>query len=210
MPSDLARFLDALADDGQVRVSREAPNAGGQDAELALRAWDQTVRTDWPGTAPALEVEVALCTANVLYRACQLLVYRDSPAELVQQAFAAPLARRRDARTAYAVDLTLRFLPSLFGMARAASPGDPLTAALLELGGQWPLSSVGMPGVEPGAIDAILADPGLRQVYVDRIIERGDASRLNDPRVALAVRETIGDHPALAGKLEAVLNPSGA
>ena len=202
MPGNLARFLEALRDDGRVRVGTEAPDANARDAEEALLAWDRTVRAEWPGPAPELDGDVALRAAVLMYRACQLLVYRETPAEAVQQAFAAPLAKTRTASNLYSVDLTLRFLPGLHAMARAASPGDSLTLALRKLGEDWPLSSVGMPECVPASVDAILSDPGLRQVYVDRILERGDASRLSDPRVKEAVREAVGEHAALAGRLE--------
>jgi hypothetical protein len=205
MPSDLARFLEALRNDGRVRVGTDPPDASDRTAEDALREWDRAVRAEWPWTAPELEVDVALRTAVLMYRACQLLVYREKPAEAVQQAFAAPLARARTPSIVYSIDLTLRFLPGLHALARAASAGDPLTQALLKLGQDWPLSSVGMPECVPTSVDAILSDPGLRQVYVDRILERGDASRLSAPRVEEAVREAVGDHAALAGHLEAAL-----
>ena len=86
-------------------------------------------------------------------------------------------------------------------LARGISEDDPLVVELLKLCRDWPLSSVGARGVGEVDASAILAEPCLRRLYADRVVERGDASRLQDPRVAEAVREGVGGFPALAPAL---------
>ncbi len=61
----------------------------------------------------------------------------------------------------------------------------------MSLGRQWPLSSVGIKDVGDINVDDFVGEPSLRQMYVDRIIERGDLSRLSDGRVRQAVQAAI-------------------
>ena len=65
----------------------------------------------------------------------------------------------------------------------------------------WPLSSVGVSGVEAGGLEPILDDECLRRLYVDRIIARDDRSRLTHPRVREAVMEAVGMYEELAPQL---------
>ncbi len=57
-------------------------------------------------------------------------------------------------------------------------PGDPLLDALKRLGREWPLSSVGMTGLEVSAELEFQAVPFLLALYVDRILSLDDPSRL--------------------------------
>ena len=110
-----------------------------------------------------------------------------------------------DPATIYSVDLTLRWLPDLLTLARAAATRDVLVDELLRLAREWPLSSVGikdLPGSEPGAI---VEHPSLLQLYVDRIIARRDKSRLGHPAVDRGVRTALGMFPELCPELAEVL-----
>jgi hypothetical protein len=73
-----------------------------------------------------------------------------------------------------------------------------LLARLVDWANAWPLSSVGIPGASPTALDPVLEHPSLRVVYADRIIARKDLARLNDPRACEAVLRAIGLHAELA------------
>jgi hypothetical protein len=82
---------------------------------------------------------------------------------------------------------------------------DPLADYLRQIGAEWPLSSVGVKGLSIASIDPFIDQPGLRQLYVDRILATGDTGRLSDARVALAARTALGAHaglsPAVASEL---------
>ena len=47
-----------------------------------------------------------------------------------------------------------------------------------------------------GTPAAVLAHPGLRATYVDRVIEHRDRARAAQPGVAEAVRAALGDYAA--------------
>jgi hypothetical protein len=53
-------------------------------------------------------------------------------------------------------------------------------------------------------VAAFIGHPSLRQLYVDRIIERGDVSRVEHPAVREAVWAAPGNYPELAPKFAAM------
>ena len=204
----LAEFLQALFEHGKVRVG--APGDGissaqwaGVDAILAER--HAAEGAEFPGVIPPLAPAVARWAAEQFYRACQFAVYRDAGAEKIAAALASPCPPAPAASRHVSVDLTFRFLGDLYRLAHAASPDDPLCERLRAWAAEWPLSSVGMPGVNPRNIDDVLEPVGLRTLYVDRIIARRDRSRLNDPRVRQAVLAAIGSYHELAADLAGAL-----
>ena len=67
----------------------------------------------------------------------------------------------------------------------------------------WPLSAIGIPDPPEANLDVVLDSPPLRQLFVDRLLEAEETSRLADPRVREAVRGAWGMHPQLAPRMEA-------
>jgi hypothetical protein len=152
----------------------------------------------------------------MFYRACQFAVFRDVPAEAVAGALSVPCpgatavtAVAQSPAVHYSVDVVFRFLPDLARFARSAADNDPLLEPLQRWARQWPLSSVGMAGVD-GADVAFVAHPALLALYVDRVIATRDRSRLADERVRQAVRAALGLHPQLAPDLAAALDASAS
>jgi hypothetical protein len=203
----LAAFLGELLETGRTHVA--APGADLEDApteaDELLAAIERDYRRDLPGEAPAFSLPAARWGATTLLRACQCLSFRDLDEAQTAAAFATDCPEPSNPATHYSVDLTLRFLPDVARLARGANPSDPLVEQLRVFGGQWPLSSVGMPGVVPASIAAVVEHPCLLALYVDRVIAAVDVSRLSDPRVTMAVRAAIGWHDELAPAVAAAL-----
>ena len=101
--------------------------------------------------------------------------------------------------------MVFRYLPDLTRFARSAAEADPLVEHLRRWARKWPLSSVGMPGVEEVSVDGFADSPGLMRLYADRVIATGDTSRLNDPRACQAVSSALGMYEALGGRVAAAL-----
>lgn len=198
----IAAFLVALFDHGRVAVPEPAGDEPEEELAAAtarLDAFEADWRLDFPGEAPRWDRRAGLYGARLLYRGAQGAVFRAIDADAIRDGLSLPEPEEADGPAAhYAVDLALRFLPDLTRLTRGASEDDPLLSALGRLGCRWPLSSVGMPGVTPTAIEAIIAHPGLLRLYVDRILAADDPGRLGDPRVADAVRRAVGLHDGLA------------
>jgi hypothetical protein len=200
----LPDFLNSLREHGRAKVALPRPVAPQDLAEAltVLRAMDGEARAEAPPGAPALQESAALWAAGVVYGASQALVFRELDAEIVKKLVATPAPSTHDAAAAaWSADLALHVLPDLVGLARGVSEGDPLVESLLALCRAWPLSSVGVRGLEGVAPGISAEHPALLRMYADRILEKRDLSRLADPRVREAVREALGAHPELCGEV---------
>ena len=195
---DLGRFLLSLQGTGRAQVARDATPAPGAVPRV-LCDLDAAVRMDGPLALPELDLAAAIWAVERLYAACALFAYRDLGARAVAERLgvACPSPTSLPA-SHYSVDLAFRHLPELYQLARGVAPDDPLLVRVRQLAVEWPLSSVGMPGL--GAVDPspLLADSALRRAYVDRILRSEDRSRAGHPRVARAIAAAIGEHRHLA------------
>ena len=201
-PSAVA-FVHSLAETGRVSVPPD--DALPDDVEAAVQELDAAAREEMAFTAPQLNPMVAAWALGLIYRACQALVFREIEATSVEGTLTAPCPRPPSPSVCYSADLSLRYLPDLLSLARGIAPSDPLVAGLTALSRAWPLSSVGTAGMEDVDVAAFVDHPSLRQLYVDRIIERGDVSRLKHPAVRAAVGEALGAYPDLAPRVAAAL-----
>lgn len=221
----LAPFLSALFADGRVHVAAGDPvpsktkptelepadglPAEGDRVDAELLAFERDRRDDLPATPPAVELAAARYGAVMLYRACQFLVFRDVDPETIQRELSRSIDGSVTPLTHYSVDLTLRYLPDVVRLACGESKEDPLVTELTRLAGQWPLSAVGISGAEVGDVTAIVSDPCLLRLYVDRIIARQDLGRLGNEQVRAAAAQAIGAFPQLAPAVSAALGMPG-
>ena len=203
----LFQFLSALVESGNVVVTQDFREEVEPEAEKILKDFDQLYRLHLPGNAPDFVPEAAVWAAKMLHRGCQFLVCRDIDGEIVMKAMQEVCSVVPSPAAAYSVDLTFRFLPDLIGMTRNVASGDPLLQSLLQLARDWPLSSVGVEGVEVLDVSHFINNACLRQLYVDRILERKDFTRLGNPEVNQAIQQALGAHeelnPAMASRLRA-------
>jgi hypothetical protein len=198
-----SHFLTNLLDSGTVQVSRaqEIPRGERDEAQRLLTDFERHFRLSLAGESPPLDIQIADAAAQTLYRLCQCLMYRElMPDQVLAQGARLPDAPRT-ASDHYSADLALRFLRDAWRLAKEAAEGDPLVTTIRELAARWPLSSVGIPDLPAPAIDGIAEHQALVALYVDRVIERRDRSRLNDPRVRDAFLTAMGAHPDLVPEL---------
>jgi len=201
----LPTFLTRLFENGAVQVPQFAPiSRRERDAACeTLIEFESQYRLSLAGIPPSFDPEIACEAAQMLYRVCQCLVYRElEPKEVLPKAtlIAGPAGV---AAMHYSADLVLRFLPDVWRLAKDASERDPLVQCLSELAARWPLSSVGIPGLSACSIDGFAGDRSLLALYVDRIIERRDKTRLVDRRVRDVFLSVVGAHAELAPELAA-------
>ena len=210
----VARFVESLFKEGRVRVGESVGRDGQlrqstaddlQETKAILKEFELSYRADLPGDPPAVSDKALLWGAVTTFYASSFLAYRDAGEDAIRLALSVPCAEASSPSVCYAVDLTLRFLPDLFRLARAASPNDPLVSVLRELAHQWPLSSVGIAGVEPVDLSSFRDNACLLQLYIDRIIATKDRSRLNEPLICDKIRAAIGLHSELAPELSSYL-----
>jgi hypothetical protein len=205
------QFLSALFEDGRVSVSSVGPLSGNEvrEADEVLRVSERRYRVELPAAAPVFAVAAARWAATRFYRACQFTVYREVPEKLLERELDDLPCQGVAPETHYSVDLVFRYLPDLVNFAATAAERDPLVEHLRRWAGQWPLSSVGIRGLEDVCIDGFADCPSLMGLYADRIIAKGDTSRVSDPRARQAVQSAVGMYPELAGVIGRYLGPSG-
>ena len=191
------QFLFSIQESGHVLVGTDEPKPDAT-VEKAIRDIDAVWRNDLAYDAPVLSMPAAVWAATQMYRACQFLIFREIEATILEKYLADPCPQSPAPSICYSADLSFRLLPELVNLARGLSEDDPLVRSLMTLCRAWPLSSVGVANVGLIDIDTFIEDRCLRRLYVDRIIERNDQSRLGDPRVADVARETLGAYPELA------------
>ena len=206
MPLD--RFLRDLFEHGRLKVEPPRGKLSAEEraaAEHALTEQETLLRQEFPSLPPPLDLPAAMWAAEMFWRACQLAVYRELDAAAIEELLSAPCPPCSPASGHWSVDLVFRFLPDLARHAARAAEGDPLVVRLRDWAANWPLSSVGMAGIEPRRVADLATDRGLVQLYVDRILAKKDWSRLAEPAVQAAVRSSLGAHqnlwPELASHL---------
>jgi hypothetical protein len=196
---NLPEFLDALFEHGHVATSStEVSAADSVAARSLLSEFESNYRLDLPDQPPAFSPDAALWAASIFYRACHFTVDRDANPELLHRMLLAPCPEPATASVHYSADVVLRFLPDVIKVARAVSPEDPLVGVLVELAGRWPMSSVGVAGVDQIDGRVMIEDPCLSRIYVDRVMVRKDLARLGDRTVRCLVEESLGMYPELA------------
>lgn len=202
-----AQFLRDLFEVGQVALpvgKGNEPDFTSSAAIHILQARDESVRLSLAGTAPRMKMEAALEGAVWMYQSCQLFIERSRDVEALADAVERGVERwAPEPENVYALDLALAFQSDLHQHARQHAEADPLMQVLDALAIAWPLSSVGIPGVEIAweRISPWWDAGSLRQLYVDRIIARDDAGRLQHGEVAVQARACLGAHAGtLAGE----------
>lgn len=200
----MQQFVTDLLSTGRVRLqSDQEPTADECMAAVdQLLALEESYRADVPGTPPDVVRDAAEWALSAVYRLCQFHVYRHLRPEELESRFRDDSPECSSAAVHYSVDLTLRFLPDVAQLIRTTSPEDPLLGVVLRLAEPWPLSSVGIPDVEVGNVEPILADDCLRRMYVDRIIRSQDKTRCGHPVVQSEFQRVAGAWPDLVAGLE--------
>jgi len=203
----LSAFLSRLSESGIAVVDMDDAIAPDLQWQATIVEWDAVQRNELL-SAPKLSLEAAGWAVERFYRGCQAIVCRDMGPNDLHRYLAAPFPEPREPAADYSVDLVFRFLPDLIALARKVSQNDPLVAELLRLAEAWPLSSVGVAGLGEISREPFLHHPGLRQLYVDRILATGDATRLTSDVVREAAGIALGAFPQMAPKIAEILKPA--
>lgn len=203
--SNLALFIQSLANDGRAAVAAQPSTIEDADALPLLQQLDEFARGELALDLPPFSPNAALWAARLFHQLCRFVVCRDIPEEEIKTACGAECPGLRGPETDWSADLTLHHLPNLFQSARHLSNADPLIEQMKKLAAHWPLSSVGIQGLENLQMDSFIEHAGLRRLYADRIISAGDKSRLGDARLDDLLRADLGIHrelaPAIASQL---------
>jgi len=206
---ELTAFLHALQT-RRVVTTETHRDVAFSGLDQSLRELDQMVRINGHAELPEFHLAAA-CWATEELHAVWLALPHPAPESGAPPApRLTPCALDRAApSTHYSVDLTMRHLRHLWQQTQGIASAAPLLDALRAMATAWPLSSVGIKGLsdeEIAAMDAtpVLANAGLRRMYVDRILRLRDETRTRDPAVAAAVATGIEEHRDFARSVLAV------
>ena len=193
----LTGFISDLIGGAGVTVAGEILPFGEDDVQETIGVLGQYYANDvieMPHKAPAFSPEAAAWSARYLYHVIQLMLLRHLGDKQID-ALLLPFTGEVNADAIYTVDLSFRYLPDVFRLAKSLAPEDPLVQRITETALLWPFSSVGIPIPEAPVPNAILEHPSLRAAYVDRIITAKDATRCNTPEMEPLVMEALGAYP---------------
>jgi MoxR-vWA-beta-propeller ternary system domain bpX4 len=194
--STLNQFLSDLWKNGQVEVAHELKAFSSEElneAQMILKHGYAEDQIHFPGTAPNFAAEPALWAAQYLYRAIQFILLRHLDEKTMQE-YLLPWPVAVNAEAMYAVDLSLRHLPSLFSFAKGLSPADPLLLELKKTASNWPFSGLGIADAEPSAEALLLSHPALAIAYTDRIIAKRLKTKAQQPHIRPLIAAALGDH----------------
>lgn len=147
---------------------------------------------EYPSGAPAFHADAALWAAVLIYRASQLLLYREQKSVQLNELFPR-FDETRNVSVILSADLTLRFLPSVLEKAQEIDPEDALIGILKAIATDWDYSAIGSK-VEAPLNDFHLAEktPLLMKLYIDRVIAVRDKKLAEHPDINRRVRSALG------------------
>lgn len=173
----LTGFLTDLFQDGKVVVEGQLKPFLSADLTTAGRLLKKIYEEeciDLPFDPPGFDEAAAMWSAQFLYRAVQFALLRELDDQSIQQELQ-PFQTELTPSAIIAVDLCMRYLPDLFKLVRGLAPDDILVTYIRQTAAQWPYSAVGMGLTDSGSeITTLLSDKGLRQLYLERVIDKED------------------------------------
>jgi hypothetical protein len=195
---ELTNFIAGLINDGKVKVVPQLLTFEEEDLRLATVHLQQYYEDDiqeMPATAPAFDATAALWAARYLYTTVQFILLRNLD-ETTMQEHMLPYTGELTPAAMYSADLTLRYLPDLFDLAKGLSPNDPLVKQMKETAQLWPFSSAAIAMPEPTDLSLIFSHASLKQAYIDRIIAAKNLHKCQQPDCYPLVLEALGAYAA--------------
>ncbi|MEM7478258.1 MAG: hypothetical protein AAF483_24995 [Planctomycetota bacterium] len=203
-PFPLASFVEGLLGEAIAHVPAwKEPSVQDESHTLELLEKAHQVASESSAhVAPAIDPSSALWAARLTHWLCWQVLCPGESSRQLPATLAKPPSTESPG-THFAVDLCLRFAPSIEQQISRTDGIDGMEAVLARLLEPWPLSALGTKiQVSAQSLRVILEDGCLRACYRDRFIERG-ANRwpTEDPslreKISRLVRETVGEHPEL-------------
>jgi hypothetical protein len=176
--SALTPFLDHLLTTGEARLTARPEPDDRRDVEEVLRRAFAEYRLDVAGPRIEFDAEAAVAAALFTARACWFAVSREEPSEQVKKLLPA-IGQPITPEAHLSVDLTLRYVVTVYRRVHAQNPEDVLGIRLAEAFRRCPLT-----GVLSDVADAPTGDllfgghPGLELLYAERLAANGRASWL--------------------------------
>lgn len=129
-------------------------------------------KVNYPFTPPEFDAQAALWSCKVMYYTAQLLVNRANTKNKLDD-MVSVYTHTIDTSALLSADLCLRFLPFFTHEFRSIDPNDPILERLNQISEQFHYSVIGQElEFEKLNFEPILQNECLKQLYLDRIVER--------------------------------------
>lgn len=156
--------------------------------------------TNYPYSPPTFNKEAALWAAKTIYFSSQFLLYRENKGNELPL-YLPPYSLTVDAPSVLSTDICLRFLPDILENLTGIDPEDPIVLLLEDFMYQWHYSAVGYRlNPEKLSINEVYENKCLRQLYVDRIIEKKAKELAGLPFFNSHIKASIGEFGSLFWK----------
>lgn len=166
--------------------------------ELLQERFDQEA-TGYPGPLPGWDAAAGEWAVQVVFHAAQLLLYRSHDREALTGYFTG-FGRPKTAAAILSADIILRYLPSILRQLEAIDVEDELIPLLNGVLREWHYTGLLADLSPEDAIDTILAEECLAQLYADRVIERKNKEVAARPELQGLVLAALGDHTEIFWK----------
>lgn len=149
---------------------------------------------EYPGQAPDFHGEAALWGAKIIYFAAQLVLFRDHKIEELD-IFLPDFKGKINAQVLLSADLCLRFLPQIILELKRIDAEDTVIPILQKHMTDFSYSAIGFDVVsETINLDVVFSDPCLKQLYLNRVVERKDKKFAEAASVKTELLAGFGDY----------------
>jgi hypothetical protein len=193
---ELTNFIRQLVNEGTVPVQdliADFPEADEVETSKLLHKFYQEDILEMPLKAPGFDEAAALWATKYFYTAVQLTVLRDVEETAIHEKLK-PYEGDISAAAMYSADLVFRHLPSLLRLAKGLAPADVLVTAIIKTLENWPYSAAGVQLEEIKNEAIIFSDASLKISYLDRLIQAGDRSKIENAGLQEAIFSVAGAH----------------
>ncbi len=149
---------------------------------------------DYPFIAPKFDEKAGIWAAKNLFFASQLLLYREHSLKDLPKLFS-DFSFEINASTILSVDLCLRFLPQIVLELKKIDSEDMLIPILEKQLDKFHYSAIGFEiNIDNLNFDFLNNNACLKQLYVDRIIERKAIKYALNPEINILISESLGNY----------------
>jgi hypothetical protein len=165
-----------------------------EDKEVIAFLEDEYEREilNYPFIAPKFDSNAGIWAAKMLFFASQLLLYREHSVADLSNLFP-KFYSKIDASIMLSADLSLRFLPQIVLELKRIDSEDALIPILQEHLQMFHYSAIGF-DIEILNFDFLNENQCLKQLYMDRIIERRAIKLVSNPEIKMSILESLGNY----------------
>jgi hypothetical protein len=165
-----------------------------QDAATFLEEEYQKETLNYPYTAPEFHAKAAIWASKIVYFSAQLLLYRENQVSDLT-VFLPKYSGIMNASAILSADICLRFLPQIREELKRIDTEDPILPIIEQHLEQFHFSAVGFDSEkETTDTQLLFSDACLKQLYLDRIIERKAYRLAEKPEINACLLANFGDY----------------